>query len=158
MTVLERLEELARPFALAGFMACAEVIAPPNELGAPTAEDAAMLARAEAWWRIMPAQSRRLMLALYTGMELGAPLLAGKLRRFSKLPLEARLGLLEGWRTSKLWPFRFVAEAAKSPVVMMYLAHPSALTWLGATTCEHDFPPRAHLPRRSPFVIKARAS
>ncbi|MFO0750093.1 MAG: hypothetical protein U1F43_31145 [Myxococcota bacterium] len=151
--ILARLEALFRPIALSGFRACAEAIAPSNDLGAPDVDEADMVARADAWWRLLPPDSRRLLMLLYTGMELGAPLLLGSPRRLSRLPVERRLALFEGWRTSKLWPLRFVADAVKSPVVMMYLSHPRSLEWLGATTCEHPFPSRATLPQRPPFPL-----
>lgn len=149
--MLARLEALVRPLALSGFGACAEVIASPNALGAPGVEEADLVARAESWWQLLPPQSRWLMLGVFAGMELAGPLLLGRIGRFSRVPLERRMRLVDGWRTSSLWPLRLLADAVKSPVVMMYVSHPATLAWLGATTCEHPFPSRGSLPVRRPM-------
>jgi len=137
------------PIALRGLAACAETIIPPNDLGAPDISTTKVVDRARHWWRILPPESRGLMLLLYSAMELGGPFLGRRFGRLSKLPIADRLALFQSWRESEVPFFNFIADGVKSPVVMMYLSHPDALRWLGVTTCEHPVKARASLPARA---------
>jgi len=127
-----RIEALVRPLAIAGFKASAEVVVPPNDLGAPDVAATRLELRFDRWLDELPPESRRLMLLLYGATEVLVPLLMPALGRFSRQPLARRAALVERWRRSPIAPLRFVAEAMKSPVVMMYLSEPDALRWLGA--------------------------
>ncbi|MCC6622795.1 MAG: hypothetical protein IT385_16155 [Deltaproteobacteria bacterium] len=131
-----RIEALVRPLAVAGFKAAAEVVVPPNDLGAPDVAATRLERRFDRWLDELPPEARRLMLLLYGAVEALAPLAMPALGRFSRQPLASRTRLVERWRTSALMPLRFVAEAMKSPVVMMYLSEPDALRWLGAPAPE----------------------
>lgn len=116
-----------------GAAAAAEALFPKNNLGAPDWESAEVVPRLEGYLGELPPRSRRLILLLFTAVELW-PLLALRVRRFSRLRPEARLGFVRRWRASRLYPIRLIGESTKAVLTMMYLSHPEALRYIGAYT------------------------
>jgi hypothetical protein len=55
----------------------------------------------------------------------------GGRRRFSRLDLEQRAAVLEGWRTSRLFPRRLVFASLRAILTMGYFAYPPVLRQLG---------------------------
>jgi hypothetical protein len=120
--------------ALVGFAACAEALFPENDYGAPDWRATDMVARAEAWWQAMPPAARQMVVAMFAAIEVGGPVLAPGFRRFSRLPPEERRALVSRWRSSSLMPLRFLGDAVKSSMTMIYLSHPLAMAYIGVKT------------------------
>lgn len=55
----------------------------------------------------------------------------GGMRRFSALTTEQRAAVLEGWRTSRLFPRRLVFASLRAILTMGYFAYPAVLRELG---------------------------
>ena len=78
-------------------------------------------------------------------------------RRFSSLDAEQRAAVLEGWRTSRLFPRRLVFASLRAILTMGYFAYPPVLRQLGLApyeirtpVCEADLLyPRIGAPRSS---------
>jgi hypothetical protein len=117
--------------AARGIAAAAEAMFPPNELGAPDWRQAEMVPRMLRYLDELPPRQRRLLLALFVLVELGAPLLVPGLRRFSGLAPERRLQAIARWRTSRLEPLRLVGDGLKMTLTMLYLAHPAVRRHIG---------------------------
>ena len=71
-------------------------------------------------------------------------------RRFSSLGVDQRVAVLEGWRTSRLFPRRLVFSSLRAILTMGYIAYPPVLRELGLApydivtpVCEADllYPP-----------------
>lgn len=120
--------------ALVGFAACAEALFPENDYGAPDWRATDMVARGETWWLTMPPAARKMVIAMFAAIEVGAPLLKPGFRRFSRLPPEERRALVTRWRSSALMPLRFLGDAVKSSMTMIYLSHPLAMAYIGVKT------------------------
>jgi len=69
---------------------------------------------------------------MFIAVELGAPLLALGLRRFSKRTPEVRLANIRRWRASRWYLFRVIGDSLKAVLTMMYLSHPLVIAHLGA--------------------------
>jgi len=124
---------LLRRTALAGFQAVCEALYPDNDLGAPSWRDAEMVRRADRLWTELPPESRALLMAMYSALELGGSLLAPSVGPLSKVPVAKRLAMLKRWKASPIWPLRFLAEAIKSSSTMVYMSHPLVSAYIGAT-------------------------
>jgi len=127
--------------ALRGFAAAAEALYPENDLGAPDWRDTEMVARAERWFVALPPKPRALLLALFSGLELGTPLLGRRWRAFSRLPVLERTALVRRWRASSIAPLKLLGDSIKSATSMIYLSHPAALRHVGQLkACDHVAP------------------
>lgn len=123
---------LLRRTALKGFAGICEALYPDNDLGAPTWRDTEMEARAAQLWDDLPPPQRALLETLFAGFELGGAALGLAVGPFSRLPVERRLRTLQRMADGP-WPLRFLAEAIKSSTTMVYMSHPLALAYIGAT-------------------------
>lgn len=119
--------------ALRGATAASEALFPKNSLGAPDWQGAAVVDRLDRYYGELPPPSRRLIVLLFTAVELW-PLVALRFRTFSRLKPEARLGFVRRWRASRVYPIRLIGESTKALLTMMYLSHPDALRYIGAYT------------------------
>ena len=116
----------------------AEAMFPVNSFGAPDWREADVPRRTMEFFDELPAKSRRLMLLLFNVLEMATPLLAPALRSFSRLPLERRNALIQGWRRSRIYLLRFVGDSVKMILTMIYLSHPAVERHIGVyKTCDH---------------------
>jgi hypothetical protein len=87
----------------------------------------------------------------------------GGRRRFSSLSLAQREAVLEGWRSSRLFPRRLVFASLRAILTMGYFAHPAVLRQLGlapyeirSPICEADlFVPRIGASRATLRLTRA---
>ncbi len=128
--------------ASAGLGATAEALFPPNDGGYPDCEDTDLVARTAAWIQSLPEAQRFQLTLLYFGVEVLTPVLrpfgAGGPWRFSARTLEQRAQVIAGWRGSWVYPLRLFADALKTSVTMIYLAHPAVVRHIG------EYKPWAH--------------
>jgi hypothetical protein len=120
-----------RATALRGLAAVCEASFPENDLGAPSWRDIDIVARAERHWDMLPPASRALLETLFAALEVGGAALAPGVGPLSKLPVERRIAMLTRWKTSRVWPLRFMAEAIKSATTMLYVSHPAVSRYIG---------------------------
>lgn len=120
----------------------------------PSGREAGVPAYVDGYVAAVPGTVRLLMRALFLLVEHAtllwpAPGRGGR-RRFSKLTVEQRVAVLEGWRTSRLFLRRLVFTSLRSILCMGYLADPAVLRHLGLApyeiepvVCEADllYPP-----------------
>ncbi len=109
----------------------------------------------------VPAMMRILMRLLFLLVEQATLLFpapgSGGRRRFSALSLEQQQAVLEGWRTSSLFPRRLVFTSLRAILCMAYLADPRVLDRLELSPWEIESPvveadllyPRIGQPRSS---------
>jgi hypothetical protein len=134
---------------LDGLTAVAEAMFPPNDLGAPTWQEAEVVPRTLLYTEALPPTQGRLVLALYLFVELAAPLLVPGFHRFSRLPLARRTLAIRGWRRSRFQLFRLLGDAIKAAMTMVYLSHPKVSAFIGEyKTCARPADARAmrHVP------------
>ena len=127
------LPQLIERCAITGLRASAEALFPTNDYGAPDYRDTDLVARAVAYWRSLPTRQRRLIILLFTTIELSAPLLIFGFRRFSRLSLACREQAVRRFRRSRVLPLRILGDALKATLTFLYMAHPAALEYIGAT-------------------------
>jgi hypothetical protein len=101
----------------------------------PSGHEARVTDYVERYVASVPAGIRRLMRMLFLLVEQAtivfpAPGPGGR-RRFSALPVEARMAALEGWRASRLFPRRIVFTSLRALLCMGYLADPAVMRRLG---------------------------
>jgi hypothetical protein len=118
--------------ALRGLSAAAEALFPENGYGAPDHETTELVPRMLSYLRELPAPQRRLLLALFALVELGAPFLIFGFCRFSRLSVARRETAVRAWRQSRLLPLRLLGDALKATTTMIYMSHPAALAFVGA--------------------------
>ena len=109
-----------------------EALFPENDLGAPDYRETDLEERILEYLRMVPARARRLLLLLFIGAELAAPLLVPCLSRFSSLPVTDREAAVRRWRRSRLLPLRILGDALKATTTLLYMSHPAALRHVGA--------------------------
>jgi hypothetical protein len=119
--------------AITGLTASAEALFPANDYGAPDYRDTDLVARTVAYWRVLPPRQRRLIVMLFTTIELSAPLLVFGFRRFSRLTVARRELAVRRFRNSRSFPLRVLGDALKATLTFLYMAHPAALAYIGAT-------------------------
>jgi hypothetical protein len=129
--------------AITGLNAAAEALFPPNPYGAPDYRETDLVARTIEYWKRLPARQARLIVMLFVCVELSAPLLVPGLRRFSRLPRERRENAVRRFRSSRWLPLRILGDALKATLTVMYMAHPAALAFIGAS---RDALPQQSLP------------
>lgn len=112
--------------------ATARVLFPENELSAPDWRQTDVVGRTLTYFEQLPPSSRGLLKLLFVTVELGAPLLALGLRRFSKRRPEVRLENIRRWRHSRWYLLRVIGDSLKAVLTMMYLSHPLVIAHLGA--------------------------
>lgn len=134
--------------AVSGLTATVEALYPVNDCGAPDFIATDMVARTVEYWRDLPQRQRRLLMALYVLIELGAPLFMLGFKRFSRLSVARREQAVRGFRRSRLLPFRILGDALKASTTVMYMSHPAVLAHVGMySACERG---------SDPFLVKVR--
>lgn len=114
-----------------GVRGTAEALFPINTVGAPDYESTNLVQRTQDYVRGLPPTQRPLVALMFIGIELGAPFIAGGLRRFSRQSPERRVLAVHRWRTSWLFPLRMLGDAVKATLGMIYLSHPTLLRHIG---------------------------
>lgn len=145
--------------------AAAEAVFPPGGVIPVSGAEAGIPAYTDRWVALLPIRVRLLMRALFFLVEHGtlffpAPGPRG-FRRFSSLSREQAARVLEGWRTSRLFPRRLVFASLRAIVAMGFFAHPPVLRQLGLApraiptpVCEADllYPPIGRGPEAIPYT------
>jgi hypothetical protein len=120
-----------------GLGATVEALYPENDFGAPDFRTTEMVPRTLEYWALLPRHQRRLLMALYVLIELGAVFLVSGFRRFSELPAWRREQAVRDFRRSKLLPFRILGDALKASTTIIYMSHPAVLAHIGmVVVCE----------------------
>lgn len=109
--------------------AVGEALFPPGGAVEASGADARVSRYVDRLVAISQARTRRLMRLLFFLVEhatliFPAPGGLGGLRRFSSLDLGQRVAVLEGWRTSRLFPRRLVFTSLRALLTLGYFAHP----------------------------------
>lgn len=115
--------------------AAAEAVFPEGGAVPFSGPQAGVTAWVDRYLQELPRASRRLMGLLFLLVEQAtlvfpAPGRGGR-RRFSALSLPQRQAVLEGWRTSRLFPRRLVFTSLRAILTMGYFADPRVLRTLG---------------------------
>jgi hypothetical protein len=132
--------------------AAAETLFPPGGEVPPSGRDAGIPLYVDGYVKRVPRNIARLMRLLFFLVEhatlfFPAPggLLGGGMRRFSALDAAQREAVLEGWRTSRLFPRRLVFTSLRAILTLGYFADPAVLRALGlapydlrSPVCEAD--------------------
>jgi hypothetical protein len=119
----------------AGIAAASEATFPENDLGAPDWKSTEMVRRTFEYLDELPPPQQRLVKALFLFVELAAIVLAGRFRRFSKLPVKTRTGVIRRWRASRWLAFRVLGDAVKATTTMIYMSHPSVIRYIEEYRC-----------------------
>jgi hypothetical protein len=114
-----------------GITATAEALFPENDFGAPDWKDTDLVKRMRAYLDVLPRPQRRLLLLLYVVVELVAPLFVPAFGRFSRMPAERRTEAIRGWRRARFILFRYLGDALKASMTMMYMSHPKVSAYIG---------------------------
>jgi hypothetical protein len=117
--------------AIAGLTAVAEAMFPANAYGAPDWREAEVVARTLLYLEELPPMPRRLLLALFTAVELSAPVFIGGRSRFSRLPVGKRAEAIRAMQASQFSPKRLIGDALKATMTMMYVSHPKVMAYIG---------------------------
>lgn len=122
----------AREWALVS--AAGDAMFPRGGAIPPSASQAGVPAYVDRYVASVPARVRLLMRMLFLLVEQATLLFpapgGGGRRRFSRLSVEQQQAVLEGWRTSRLFPRRLVFTSLRAILSMGYLADPVVLNRL----------------------------
>jgi hypothetical protein len=142
------------PREMALVSAASETLFPGGGPIGPSGSEAGIPGYAARYVTVVPAPTRALMRALFALVEQGTLLFPapgrGGFRRFSSLDIPQREAVLEGWRTSRLFPRRLVFTSLRAILTMGYFADPRVLTALSlqpraivppVTTADALYPP-----------------
>lgn len=122
--------------------AVSEALFPENELGAPDWVDTELTRRTREYIDELPPEQRRLVLALFIFVELATPVLCLRGRRFSSYGALARAEHVQRWRKHWFQPFRWLGDALKATMTMMYMSHPAVVKHISAyKSCERKNDP-----------------
>jgi hypothetical protein len=125
-----------------GIAAVSEATFPKNDFGAPDWHSTEMVRRTEEYLAELPPGNRRLLQVLFLFVQFFGPLLHATVSRFSNLEVEERTEMVRGWRRSGFFPFRILGESIKAITTMMYMSHPTVLTYIGEyRSCERPLDP-----------------
>lgn len=138
MDLMRYLMKPVRHVARRGFVACVEAAFPEGHGHNPDWRMTELDTRFEPWLDALPPETRFMIEALYTTVELGGGILGARPMPFSLMPVKRRAELINHWRASHLVPLRFLGDAIKSSTAMLYMAHPLAMQRVGVTAaCDH---------------------
>jgi hypothetical protein len=116
---------------LAFLAAAADAMYPPGGEVPASGREAGVPAYTDRYVDAVPAGTRRLMRMLFFLVEHATLLFpapgASGWRRFSSLSATQRVAVLEGWRTSRLFPRRLVFNSLRAILTMGYFSHPPVL-------------------------------
>ncbi len=122
--------------------AVSEALFPKNSINAPDFEETELVSRTLEYLDELPPAQRRLLMTLFIFLELATPLLALYPARYSRLSVERRTALVQGWRRHWFQPFGWLGDALKATMTMMYMSHPSVIRHVeGFKTCERPTDP-----------------
>lgn len=122
--------------------ACAEVMFPENDQGAPDWRTTDIVARTVGYLYELPPHTRRLVMAMFVAIEFGATFLLAGIGLFSWQSLALRKRAMHRWRGHWFPGYALLADALKAQMCMMYLSHPSVQHYIGAwKTCERPNDP-----------------
>jgi hypothetical protein len=128
--------------AMDGLEAAAEALFPVNDYGAPDFLTTELVRRTLEYLDELPPDKRRLLLALFAVTEFGTLLVWPYFTRFSRLSPARREAAVRGFRSSSFLPLRLLGDALKATTTLMYMSHPSALSYVGAfSSCERPLDP-----------------
>ena len=110
----------------------------------PSGEEADIAGYTDRWLAVLHGRIRLLMRLLFFLMEhatlfFPAPGSRGR-RRFSSLSSDQQVAVLEGWRTSSLYPRRMVFASLRAILTMGYFAHPPVLRQLRLAPLDLETP------------------
>ena len=114
-----------------GLTGMAEVCFPENDFGAPDWRSTSIVTRTFEYMAELPPRSRAMLMLLFAGVEIAAPLLLICFSRFSRLSKERRLRAIEGWANSRYLAFTLIGDSIKAVLVMMYMSHSSVSEYMG---------------------------
>jgi len=123
--------------------AAAEAVFPADGAVPLSGRDAGVSAYLDRWLATLPRAQRLQIGALLFLFEHGTllfPAPGPKLRRFSSLPVDARVAVLAGWSESRLPPRRLAFAALRALLTMAYLGHPTALAAIGMAPYDFESP------------------
>jgi hypothetical protein len=137
----ERAHAVLAPREVAVLSAAGNATFPAGGAISPSGDEVDLVGYTDRWLTVLPPRMRFLMRLLLFLVEHGtlffpAPGPRGW-RRFSSLSNEQQAAVLEGWRTSRLYPRRLVFMSLRAILSMGYLAHPRVLRQL--RLAPHDF-------------------
>jgi hypothetical protein len=122
-----------------GLRAAAEAMFPENDLGAPDFRATRLVERTLEYMDELPKAQHRLLVYLFLVLELIGGLLAGRLSRFSKLPVQSREAAVRRWRASTVHLLRLLGDSLKATLTMSYASHPDVIAYLGEYRgCAHE--------------------
>lgn len=123
------------PRELATVTAVADTFFPPGGALPASGSDAGVPAYLDRYLDALPPRARLLIRALLVLVEHATLVFpapgSGGWRRFSSLAPAQREAVLEGWRTSRLFPRRLVFTSLRALVTLGYLADPAVLRRVG---------------------------
>lgn len=114
-----------------GLRATVEALYPVNDYGAPDWQATEMVSRTLDYWSDLPQRQRRLLMALFVLIELGAVFFVFGLKRFSRLSVTRRERAVRDLRRSRLVPLRLVGDSLKASTTVIYMSHPAVLEHIG---------------------------
>jgi len=140
----ERKYAVLAPREVALLSAAANATFPPGGALSPSGEEADLAGYIDHWMTLVSPRIRLLMRLLLFLLEHAtllwrAPGPRGR-RRFSSLAAEQQAAVLEGWRTSRLYPRRLVFMSLRAILAMGYLAHPRVLRELRLAPLDFETP------------------
>jgi len=132
------------PREVAFLEAAALATFPPGGAIPASGSEADLPAYTDRWLQVLHPRMRWLMRSLFFLLEhatlfFPAPRPRG-FRRFSSLAPQQQAAVLEGWRTSRLFPRRIVFESLRAILTMGYFSHPPVLRQLGLAPREIETP------------------
>ncbi len=134
-----------RPWSHAFVRTAGETLFPPGGALGVSSDDADVVGYLDRWLDALPGQQRALIKALFLMLE-HAPLLQGRLARFSSLPLDRRGEVLGAWEGSRLYLRRTMITALRTVFSFAYLDHPRVREALGMSERDACQPvPTTHL-------------
>ena len=138
MDIMRYLMKPVRPIARRGFIACVQAAFPEGHGNNPDWRMTECDTRFEPWLDALPPETRFVIEALYTTVELGGGILGARPLPFSLMPVQRRAEIINYWRSSHIVPLRFLGDAIKSSTAMLYMSHPLAMQRAGVTSaCDH---------------------
>ncbi len=120
---------------VATIRAASDAIYPPGGEIPPSGNEAGIVEYTDRYLAMLPGQQRTLMRMLFFLVEHATLFFPapgpGGFRRFSSLSGEQRVAVLEGWRSSRLFPRRLAFTSLRAILTMGYFSDPAVVRPLG---------------------------
>jgi hypothetical protein len=124
--------------------AAANATFPPGGAVPPSGGEADIAGYADRWLAVLHGRILLLMRMLFFLIEHATLFFPASgrrgWRRFSSLSMEQQTQVLEGWRTSRLYPRRMVFASLRAILTMGYFAHPPVLRQLRLAPLDIETP------------------